>query len=91
MWLRLCADLLLGGSVVLRSRAVVLCSGPDLCGSRTGLCPGSGCGRSQLLRSGPELWLWLCRSDLRLRSPPPLAPPPQLWLRLCGSDLRRLR
>jgi hypothetical protein len=51
--LRLCADLLLGGSVVLRSRAVVLCSGPDLCGSRTGLCSGSGCGRSQLLRSGP--------------------------------------
>ena len=43
------------------------------------------------LHVGPELWL--CRSDLRLRlrSPPPLAPPPQLWLRLCGSDLRRLR
>lgn len=53
MWLRLCADLLQCGSVVLRSRAFVLCSGPDVCGSRTGLCSGSGCGRSQLLRSGP--------------------------------------
>ena len=52
MWLRLCADLLQCSSVVLRSRAFVLCSGPDVCGSRTGLCPGSGCGRSQLLRSG---------------------------------------
>jgi hypothetical protein len=50
MRLRLCADLLCAGSVVL-------CSGSDVCGSRAVRCRSQllrsgSCGRSQLLRSG---------------------------------------
>jgi len=45
MLLRLCADLWRSGPELLRSCAVVLCSGSDVCGS-------GSCG-PDLLRSGP--------------------------------------
>jgi hypothetical protein len=49
-------------AVVLRSGSVVLCSGPDLCGSGAELRSGSCRGCSQLLRSGSGCCSQLLRS-----------------------------
>jgi len=69
LWL-LHAFLLCAGSFLLCPGPDLLCAGPDLLRSRPGpdlLCAGPGpdllCSRALrcpvVLRSGPELWLWL--------------------------------